>query len=82
MTPENKKRGRPVIEGSARQAKVTAKAAKLANGELISRGRPSNPSSKRQSRLASQANRVAAGLTIKVGRPKKMVITSEIAVSA
>ena len=64
------KRGRPVVNGSARQAKLAIKAAKLANGETISRGRPSNPESKRQARLAAQAARAAAGIEIKVGRPK------------
>ena len=66
------KRGRPTIEGSARQAKLAVKAAKVANGESISRGRPSNPQSKRQARLAAQQARAAAGLEIKVGRPKKV----------
>lgn len=69
-TKETAKRGRPVIEGSARQAKLAAKAEKLANGEVISRGRPSNPESKRQARLAAQEARKAQGLEIKVGRPK------------
>jgi len=42
MSNENKsgKRGRPTVEGSARQAKLAAKAAKLAAGESIKRGRP------------------------------------------
>ena len=69
---ETAKRGRPSIEGSARQAKLAAKAAKVANGESISRGRPSNPQSKRQARLVAQQTRAAAGLEIKVGRPKKV----------
>lgn len=64
------KRGRPTIEGSARQAKLATQAAKLAKGESISRGRPSNPTSKRQARLMAQELRKAAGLEIKVGRPK------------
>jgi len=69
-TEKSAKRGRPVIEGSARQAKLANKATKLANGETISRGRPFNPTSKRQARLAAQAARAAAGVEIKVGRPK------------
>jgi hypothetical protein len=64
------KRGRPVIEGSARQTKLAAKALKIANGQDIKRGRPANPSSKRQARLAAQEARKAAGIEIKVGRPK------------
>jgi len=34
------KRGRPASEGSARQAKLAIKAAKIAAGETIKRGRP------------------------------------------
>jgi len=71
------KRGRPVVNGSARQAKLAAKQAKIANGESISRGRPSNPGSKRQARLAAQQARLAAGLEIKVGRPKSVKPTDE-----
>ena len=71
-TEKSAKRGRPTIEGSARQAKLAVRQAKMANGESISRGRPSNPTSKRQARLAAQQARVAAGLEVKVGRPKKV----------
>ena len=78
-TEKSAKRGRPTIEGSARQAKLANRAAKLANGESISRGRPSNPPSKRQARLAAQAARAASGLEIKVGRPKGSKKTAEVA---
>jgi hypothetical protein len=78
-TEKSAKRGRPTIEGSARQAKLANRAAKLANGETISRGRPSNPQSKRQARLAAQAARAASGLEIKVGRPKGSKKTAEVA---
>lgn len=79
-TEKSAKRGRPVIEGSARQAKLATRATKLANGETISRGRPSNPTSKRQARLAAQAARAAQGLEIKVGRPKgSKKATAEVA---
>ena len=83
MSNETKttKRGRPVIENSARQAKLAAKQVKVANGESISRGRPSNPGSKRQARLAAQQARLAAGLEVKVGRPKA-VKTADEAVAA
>jgi hypothetical protein len=64
------KRGRPVINNSARQAKLTARAERVAAGGSVERGRPSNPTSKRQARLAAQAARAAAGVAIKVGRPK------------
>jgi hypothetical protein len=63
------KRGRPVVSTSARQAKLSAREARVAAGGTIERGRPSNPGSKRQARLAAQAARAAAGVAIKVGRP-------------
>ena len=41
MNPENKKKGRPVVADSARQARLAAQAArKEANGGVIKRGRP------------------------------------------
>lgn len=64
------KRGRPVINNSARQAKLAARAARVAAGGSVERGRPANPNSKRQARLAAQAARKAAGMSITVGRPK------------
>ena len=64
------KRGRPVVTTSARQAKLAARAQRVANGGSIERGRPANPNSKRQARLAAQAARKAAGIEVKVGRPK------------
>ena len=64
------KRGRPVVNNSARQAKLAAREARVAAGGSIERGRPSNPTSKRQARLAAQAARAASGVEIKVGRPK------------
>jgi len=64
------KRGRPVVETSARQAKLAARAARVAAGGTVERGRPANPNSKRQARLAAQEARKAAGIEIKVGRPK------------
>lgn len=72
MSTENKtsKRGRPVVEGSKRQARLNAQAAKVAAGGTIAKGRPSNPSSKRQAKLADKAAKIAAGITVKAGRPK------------
>jgi hypothetical protein len=64
------KRGRPVLETSARQAKLTARAERVAAGGSIERGRPANPTSKRQARIAAQEARKASGVEIKVGRPK------------
>jgi hypothetical protein len=69
-TETSARRGRPTVEGSARQAKLAKQAAKIAAGGSISRGRPSNPESKRQARLNAQEARKAAGVEIKVGRPK------------
>jgi hypothetical protein len=77
---KSEKRGRPAVEGSARQAKLAARAARVAAGGSVERGRPSNPTSARQARLAAQAERVSRGIDIKVGRPKgsKAVITTEV----
>ena len=78
-TEKSAKRGRPVIEGSARQAKLANRQAKLANGETISRGRPSNPQSKRQARLAAQAARAAAGVELGGRRLMKTKKVAEVA---
>jgi len=64
------KRGRPVVNTSARQAKLAAREARVAAGGTVERGRPANPNSKRQARIAAQEARKAAGVEIKVGRPK------------
>jgi len=69
-TEKVERRGRPVVNGSARQLKLERFAAKLAAGESIERGRPSNPNSVRQQRLAAIEARRASGIEIKVGRPK------------
>jgi hypothetical protein len=77
---KSEKRGRPAVEGSARQAKLAARAARVAAGGSVERGRPSNPTSARQARLAAQAERVSRGLEVKVGRPKgsKAVVITDI----
>jgi len=67
---KSEKRGRPVLEGSARQAKLTARAERIAAGGSVGRGRPSNPTSARQARLAARATRLASGIEVKAGRPK------------
>ena len=37
-------KGRPVVEGSARQARLAARAARVAaNGGVVKRGRPAKP---------------------------------------
>jgi hypothetical protein len=65
-------RGRPVVDGSARQQKLAAYEAKIAAGIEVKRGRPSNPNSSRQARLAAREAKIAAGYTIAPGRPSKV----------
>ena len=71
MSNENKsvKRGRPTVEGSVRQSRLAARAARVAAGGEVKRGRPANGSSARQAKLAAKAAKVAAGEVIKRGRP-------------
>jgi hypothetical protein len=73
MSNENKsvKRGRPTVEGSARQSRLAARAARVAAGGEVKRGRPANGSSARQAKLAIKAAKIAAGEVIKRGRPSK-----------
>ena len=71
MSNENKssKRGRPTVSTSARQARLEARAARVAAGGEVKRGRPANTSSARQAKLAIKAAKIAAGESIKRGRP-------------
>ena len=62
-------KGRPTVVGSARQARLAAREARVAAGGKVQRGRPAVEGSARQAKLAAQAARVAAGGTIKRGRP-------------
>lgn len=72
---ETKSKGRPVIENSARQMRLAARAARVAAGGEVRKGRPSNPDSARQQRLANRASGV-----VKRGRPKmEKVATTEVA---
>ena len=66
-TAKNPK-GRPVVENSARQARLAARAARVAAGGEVKRGRPSNPNSARQTKLVNKAMAEANGVTIKIGR--------------
>jgi hypothetical protein len=75
------KRGRPTLEGSARQAKLAARAERVAAGGSVERGRPSNPDSARQARLAARAARLASGVEVKAGRPKGTGKTVEVEMS-
>jgi hypothetical protein len=72
-------KGRPTVAGSARQARLAAREARVAAGGTVQRGRPAVAGSARQAKLAAQAARVAAGGTIKRGRPatKKVAEVTE-----
>ena len=68
-------KGRPTVEGSARQARLAARAARVAAGGTVQRGRPAVEGSARQAKLAAQAARIAAGGEIKCGRPATKKVT-------
>jgi len=68
------KRGRPTVEGSARQMRLQARAERVANGGSVERGRPTNSSSARQQRLADRQAKIAAGIEVKRGAPKKVKV--------
>lgn len=70
-TNKSSKRGRPTVSGSARQARLAARAARVAAGGEVKRGRPANQQSARQAKLAIKAAKLAAGESIKRGRPAK-----------
>ena len=62
--------GRPKVEGSARQQKLAAMAArKQANGGTIKLGRPAVEGSKRQQEIAEKQAKLASGYVPKKGRP-------------
>ena len=69
MSTETVKRGRPTVEGSARQARLAARAARVAAGGEVKRGRPASANSARQAKLAAKAAKLANGEVIKRGRP-------------
>ena len=64
------KRGRPIVEGSKNQQKLTRRS-ELATAGLLTgkRGRPVDPSSPRQQRMQMLQEKRANG-TLKLGRPK------------
>jgi hypothetical protein len=68
------RRGRPTVEGSARQARIAELEQKRANGEL-KKGRPVNPNSAKQMKLAEIAAKKASG-EFKLGRPKVNKVVS------
>ena len=72
MSSKTGKRGRPVVAGSARQARLDARAQRAAAGLSIGRGRPASATSARQAKLAAKQAKIAAGIEIKRGAPKKI----------
>ncbi len=71
MEVGTRKPGRPVVEGSERQLRLAAQAARAQlNGGVARRGRPVVADSERQKRLAEREAKLAAGIEIKRGRPK------------
>ena len=62
-------KGRPTVAGSARQARLAARATRVAAGGTVQRGRPAVEGSVRQAKLAARAIRVAAGGAVRRGRP-------------
>ena len=79
MSETVKRRGRPVLETSARQARLAARAARMTNGE-VKRGRPANENSARQAKIAARIARMEAGEVVKRGRPK--MAKTEVVVEA
>ena len=67
---EKKSIGRPVVEGSKRQAMLATRAERIANGGEIKKGRPASTTSKRYLKMQEKAERIARGEVIKPGRPK------------
>ena len=76
-----KQKGRPVVENSARQMRLAARAARVAAGGEVRRGRPVVAESARQAKLQAMAAKIEAGIIIKRGRPKmqKAEVATEVA---
>ncbi len=72
-------KGRPTVAGSARQARLAARAARVAASGEVKRGRPAVAGSARQAKLAAQAARIAAGGEIKRGRPAVKKVAEPVA---
>lgn len=68
-----KRRGRPVLEGCARQKRLAEMAARKESGGYVGRGRPTNAESARQKKFAQREALIQAGVVIKPGRPKMVV---------
>lgn len=74
-----KKPGRPIVEGCARQIRLAKMAEKAAKGEL-KRGRPANPDSERQKRIQEREIKKQNGETIKRGRPAKVKTDANVVI--
>lgn len=75
-------KGRPVVENSARQMRLAARAARVAAGGSVKRGRPAVADSARQAKLQAKAAKIEAGITIKRGRPKMQKVEAATEVVA
>ena len=69
-TPEKRKPGRPIVQGSVRQQTLQEKQERLMSGNYIGKGRPIKIESARQQRLQERLSRIVNGIEIKRGRPK------------
>ena len=69
-TPEKRKPGRPIVQGSVRQQTLQEKQERLMSENYIGKGRPIKIESARQQRLQERLSRIVNGIEIKRGRPK------------
>ena len=69
-TPEKRKPGRPIVQGSVRQQTLQEKQERLMSGNYIGKGRPIKIESARQQRLQERLSRIVNRIEIKRGRPK------------
>ena len=83
VTITEKRKGRPIVLGSARQLKLEAQAKRIAeNGGVAKLGRPVVATSTRQQKIQERLNKLAAGEVIRRGRPKMIVAAETTAVEA
>ena len=69
-TPEKRKPGRPIVQGSVRQQTLQEKQERLMSGNYIGKGRPIKIESARQQRFQERLSRIVNRIEIKRGRPK------------
>lgn len=68
-----KRTGRPVKNGSERQKRLAAKAARVAAGEVIKRGRPSLSPEALAERVAAKNQKKAVKAAVKAAKTKEKV---------